>query len=109
MQAKDLENQMLHNNVCIVGLLEKVEGSLLNAGFGRDVFTPLFFVEQAHRTPNRLLPPGRPPRPILGHLLNNQDREIILHLAHECQNIQYNCVKASFYPDFSAIVQCNRV
>lgn len=76
--------------------------------FGKEALTHLYVVERAHRIPTRPLPPGNPPRPILARLLNYRDREIILKLAREKKNIQYNGTRISFYPDFSAAVQKNR-
>lgn len=100
----------------IVGLPEKVEGrdptqfieQWMADVFGKEAFTHLYAVEWAHRVPTRRLPPGSPPRPILARLLNYQDREIILRLAREKRNIQYNGTQISFYPDFSAAVQKSR-
>lgn len=37
-----------------------------------------------------------------------KDREIILRLARERGVVHYNGTKVSFYPDFSAEVQCKR-
>lgn len=70
-KADDFENCLRHNNVRIVGLLEKVEGRdptafvelwLLEL-FSKDAFTSLFAVERAHRIPPRPLPPGNQPGP----------------------------------------------
>ena len=116
MRAEDFENRLRRNNVRIVGLPEKVEGrdptqfveQWMAEVFGKDSFTHLYAVERAHRVPTRPLPPGNPPRPILARLLNYRDREIILRLAREKKNVQFNGTRVSFYPDFSAAVQKSR-
>lgn len=46
---------------------------------------------------------------MLARILNYRDCGIILHLAREKENIQYNDVKESFYPDFSEEVECKQV
>lgn len=76
--------------------------------FGKEAITPLFAVERAHRTPPRPLLPGNQPRSMLAYMLNYRDHKIILRLAREKANIQYNGVGVSFYPDFSAEVQHRR-
>lgn len=116
LRAEDFENRMRRNNVRIVGLPEKTEGrdptqfveQWLMDTFGKEAFTHLYAVERTHRVPTRPLPLGHPPRPVLARLLNYRDREIIIRLARECRNIQFNGARISFYPDFSAEVQRNR-
>lgn len=76
--------------------------------FGKEAFTHLYAVERAHRVPTRPLPPGHPPCPMLAILLNFRDREIILRLAGEHRNVQFNGTRISFYLDFSAEVQRSR-
>ena len=113
---EDIENRLRRSNIRIVGLPEKAEGrdptafveAWLQEVFGKDVFTPFYSVERAHRVPPRPLPPGNPPRTMLAKLLNFKDKEIILRLARERRNIQFNGVRVSFYPDFSAEVQRRR-
>lgn len=72
-RVDDLENRSRRNNVRMVGIPEKVEGvnpteyfeSWLHNTFGKDILSPLFAVERAHRVPMRPLPPGAPPRSVL--------------------------------------------
>lgn len=73
--------------------------------FGKKAFTSLYAVERAHRVPIQPLPPGHPTRLLLAWLLNYRGREIVLRLARELQNIQFNDTRISFNPDFSAEVQ----
>lgn len=113
-KADDIENRLRCNNVCIVGLTEKVEGRDSNEfvekclldTFGHYAFTPLFVVVRAYHIPTRALL-GNMPRPVLARLLHYSDREKELCLARERPNNQYNRAKVSFYPDFSAEVHSN--
>ncbi|XP_073467632.1 uncharacterized protein [Aquarana catesbeiana] len=53
--------------------------------------------------------PGEPPRPFLFKLLNFKDRDAILHLARtKGEAMKIDDVRISFYPDFSAVLQCRR-
>lgn len=116
LKNEDIENRLRRSNIRIVGLLEKTVGrdpsefveNWLPEIFGKGAFTPFYSIERAHRVPPRPLPPGHPPRIMLVKLLNFKDKEIILHLARERRNTQYNGVKVSFYPDFLAEVQRRR-
>lgn len=115
-KADDLENRLRRNNVRLVGVPEKVEGrnptdyfeSWLQNTFGKDVLTPIFAVERAHRVPTRPLPPGAPPRPVLVKVLHFKDRDIILRKARELSDIRLDGNKIAFYPDFSVNVQKRR-
>lgn len=106
MRAEDFENHLRHNNVHIVGLPEKIEGREPTQFveqwqadvFGKEAFTHLCAIERSHRVPTRPLLPGNPPRPLLARLLNYRDREIILRLAREKRNMQYNGTQVSFLP-----------
>lgn len=81
-RAKDMENGLRRNNVCIAGLPEQVEGrdpttfveNWLIDIFGKNASSP-FAVERAHRVPSR------PPRSILARLLHYHDREAVLRQA----------------------------
>lgn len=113
LKTDNIENRLRRNNVRIAGLPEKTEGrdptefveKWLLEHFGKKVFTPLFTVEHAHRVPPGALRLGHPPRTLLARLLNCKDKEIVLPQARERRNIQYNGVRVSFYPDYSAEVQ----
>lgn len=101
------------NNVCIVGLPERVESrdpttyveNLLIESLRKNAFSPFFVVEREHRVPSRPPQQESPPRSILARLLLFRDREAVLHQARERANIQYNGTRVSFYPAFSVEVQ----
>lgn len=75
------------------------------AVFGKEVLSPLYTVERAHRVPTQPLPPGAPPRPVLIKLLHYKDRDAILRAAGQNPDITINGQKIAFFPDFSAEVQ----
>lgn len=115
-KVDDLENRSRRNNVRMVGIPERVEGAnsteyfenWLRNTFGKDILSPLFAVERAHRVPMRPLPPGAPPRSVLVKVLHYRDRDIILRKAREMSDIRMNGSKIAFYPDFSADLQKRR-
>lgn len=115
-RAEDAENRSRRNNVRILGLPERVEGStpeqfveqLMKEVLAPIVFSPSFVVERAHRVPTRPLPPGAPPRPFILKLLNYRDRDLILSAARRKGDIAYENSKLSFYPDFTSEVQKKR-
>lgn len=65
---EDLENRMWRNNVRAIGMPERMEGKnpvefiekWLITAFGKEVFSPMFSVEQAHRVTARPPQPGSP-------------------------------------------------
>lgn len=93
----EMENRLRRNNVRLVGLPERSEGSdpidflekLFVEVFGKESFSPLFSIERAHRVPFRAPPPGGYPRPILMKFLNYKDKVILLQKAREEGNISY--------------------
>lgn len=115
-KSDDLENRLRRNNVRLVGVPEKVEGSnpteyfesWLRNTIGKDHLTPLFAVERAHRVPTRPLPPGAPPRSVLIRILHFRDRDIVLRRARELEDIRLDGSKIAFFPDFSINVQKKR-
>lgn len=116
-KTDDLENRARRNNVRLVGVPEKVEGSnpsdyfetwILNT-FGKETLTAMYAVERAHRVPLRPLPPGAPPRPVLVKLLHFKDRDIILRKARDLPDVAINGSHVSFYLDFFAAVQKRRM
>lgn len=60
----DMGNRLCCNNIHIVGLPEKMEGRNLTTSveswlielFRKDIFSPFFTMERAHRTPDWPLP-----------------------------------------------------
>lgn len=115
-KTDDLENRLRRNNVRLIGVPEKFEGTTptdsfekwLMTVFGKEVLSPLYAVERAHRVPTRPLPPGAPPRPVLIKLLHYKDRDAILRAARQNPDISINGHKIAFFPDFSAEVQRKR-
>lgn len=117
LKVDDLENRSRRNNVRLVGVPEKEEGRDPVAFFekwladtmGRNILSPFFAIERAHRVPTRAPPPGAPPRPILMKLLHFRDRDAILRAAREKGDITIQGHKVSFYPDFSNEIQKRRM
>lgn len=115
-RAEDAENRSRRNNVRLIGLPERAEGShpeLFAEQLLREVLSPLtlstcFVIERAHRIPTKALPPGAPPRPFIMKVLNYRDRDVILAAARQKGEILYENTKLSFYPDFTAEVQKQR-
>lgn len=116
-RVEDLENRLRRNNLRVVGVPEKIEGSSaaefietwLRGKFGATVLSPLFAVERAHRVPMRPLPPGNPPRAMLVRILNCRDRDVILRKAREVEDLSVDGQRVSIFPDFSAEVQKRRL
>lgn len=116
-KVDDLENRSRRSNIRIVGVPEKEEGrdpvtffeSWLMEVMGKNILSPFFAIERAHRVPARPPPPGAPPRPILMKLLHFRDRDAILRAAREKGDITLQGRKVSFYPDFSNEIQKKRL
>lgn len=115
-KTDDLENRLRRNNIRLIGVPEKFESAnptdsfekWLLTVFGKEILSPLYAVERAHRVPTRPLPPGAPPRPVLVKLLHYKDRDAILRAARQNPDISINGNKIAFFPDFSAEVQRRR-
>lgn len=115
-KMEDMENRLRRNNVRILGLSKRCGGSnpigfmekWLMETFGKDVFSPFFAIERAHRVPYRVPLPGVQPRAFLVKLLFFKDKETIHQKARERRDIYYNGVKILFFPDFSAVLQKKR-
>ncbi|XP_056414581.1 small muscular protein isoform X1 [Hyla sarda] len=115
----DLEDRSRRCNIRMVGFPGGAEGGggdsaiQFCSGWLKDVigegnFTPMFGIEQAHRVPRRIPPPGGPPRTILIKLYTSQDRDTILRRAREVRDLQYNGQNIFVYPDFSWETQRKR-
>lgn len=106
----DMENRSRRQNIRVIGLPEKIEGShpsvfmenLLLTVFGADNFTKPPEVDRAHRS-LRPLDLTKPPRAMIVRLHHYRTKELVLRLAwqHSGQ-LSYNGHKLSFYPDLSA-------
>lgn len=117
LKTDDFENRLRRNNVRLIGVPEKAEGS--NPGdffeqwlarvIGRERLSPLYAVERAHRVPTRMLPPGAPPRPVLVRVLHYKDRDAILRAARDLPELAIDNSRISIFPDFSAEVQRRRM
>lgn len=116
-KSDDFENRLRRNNLRLIGVPEKAEGSNPTDFFehwlaqliGKDRLSPLFVVERAHRVPTRAMPPGAPPRPVLARILHYKDRDTILRAARDIPDIRIDNGKISIFPDFSAEVQRRRL
>lgn len=116
-KVDDLENRSRRSNIRIVGVPEREEGRDPVAFFenwlmdimGKNILSPFFAIERAHRVPTRSPPPGAPPRPILMKLLHFRDRDAILRAARDKGEISIHGHRVSFYPDFSNDVQKKRM
>ena len=112
----DLENRLRRNNLRLVGLPERVEGSdpvaflesWFTQEFGNDCLSPCFVLERAHRVPGRPLPAGGPPHTMIMHLLNYRDRDSILRAARIKGSLKINNASVSLFPDYSPAVRASR-
>lgn len=116
-KMEDLENRSRRNNIRIIGLPEKVEGSqpttfvdtLLRETFGSEAFPTSTIADRAHRTAMaRKNPTDSRPRPFLVRIHHYQTRERILKLAREAGSLSFRGSEIHFFPDFSADVSKKR-
>lgn len=115
-KADDLENRLRRNNLRLVGLPERVEGSdpvsflecWFMQEFGRDCLSQCFVLERAHRVPGRPFPEGSPPRTMVIRLLNYRDRDSILRAARQKGSLKINNATVSLFPDYSPAVRTQR-
>lgn len=106
--AEDAENHNRRNNVRILCLPERAEGTrpgLFIEQLIQDCLSPIelfpcFIVEPANRIPTLALPPGAPPCPFIIKILNYRDRDAIIAAARRKGKLTYENAKLSFYPDF---------
>ncbi|KAJ1151473.1 hypothetical protein NDU88_004253 [Pleurodeles waltl] len=112
-RAEAAEGHSRHNNIRFVGMPEGVEGTdavvyletwLRTIMTGRPL-TPFFALERAHRVPNRITELGRLTRPIVAKPLYYRDRDLLLQLAREKGPFQVDGGNATFFPDFTLVVQ----
>ncbi|KAL7841760.1 hypothetical protein SRHO_G00254510 [Serrasalmus rhombeus] len=104
-----LENYSRQNNVCTAGLKEgtegrnpvKFSGEWLPQVLGDAYSSSPMDTERAHRTPNSKPALNEPPRLVLIRFLHHQDREKILRLTKEKENITIPEKKVNFSPDMS--------
>lgn len=106
-RAEDSENRNQRNNLRIIGLPERSEGSDLSAYTERLLcsllpqvtFSSFFAIERAHRMPPARGNPGTPPRTFIFRLLNFRDRDVILREGHKLAEIRL------IFVDFSVDTQ----
>lgn len=114
-KVDDLEYRLRRNNLRLVGLPERVEGSdpvsfmesWLEQEFGCELLSPCFVIERAHRVPGRPLPAGNPPCTMVIHLLNYRHCDSILRAARLKGSLKINNA-VSLYPDYSVAVRNQR-
>lgn len=112
---EDLEARSRRNNVRITGVAEttniaKMEvyvETMMSELFGSGL-SQMFLVERAHRTLGPQPQPGAPPRAIIARILNYRDRDTILRMARDVQDLQYQGNHISIFPDFTMQVQAAR-
>lgn len=88
---EDMENILGRNNVRVVGLPERTEGSnpmgfmekWFTKIFGKESFSPFFAIERAYRIPYRMPAPGGQPRPFLVKLLFFSRKRILYYRSQE--------------------------
>ncbi|KAE8587398.1 hypothetical protein XENTR_v10021959 [Xenopus tropicalis] len=115
-RMEDMENRQRRSNIRVVGLPERSEGQnpelfaekWLQDMLGAEIFSKQLVAERAHRVPTRAPPPGAPLRPFLIKLLNYRDRDAALQAARKKGDIQFQGVRVSLYPDYSAALQRQR-
>lgn len=115
-RTEDAEGRNRRNNIRVIGLPERSEGTKA-AEFMEDWFktvvaphglSPFFCIERAHRVPTGPPRPGASPRPLIVRILNYRDRDFLLQRARELGLIQFENHKISLYPDYTASVQKQR-
>lgn len=118
LKTDDLENRSRRNNIRVIGLPEKVEGShpttfmevFLSETFGAEAFSSPPSVDRAHR----VLATSRkkqdvPPRPFIARIHRYQDKERILKLARESTGpLSFRGSEIHIFPDYSAEVSKKR-
>lgn len=105
----EIENRSRRNNVRVVGLPKRCEGShpaeflkkWLKGTFVTETFSHLFAIERAHRVHSRVLPPGGHSRPLIIKMLNYKDKVTLMQKARELGDIFHNGARISLYPDYS--------
>lgn len=110
------ENRLQTQNVRVLGLPEKCEGSCpeeftekwLKEVFGAEAFSQLFSIERAHRVLTKPAYSGGHPRPLIMRFFNFKDKMKVLQRAREKGDIFYNGVRISFYPDYSPDLKSRR-
>lgn len=96
-RVDDAEGRSCRNNVRILGIPERSEGSnptqfvedWLRDHFAKEDLTPLYSVERVHRVPPRPPQPGVPPRPLIARILHYKYRDTILRAARENAPVQF--------------------
>lgn len=127
-KVEDAENRSRAHNLRFLHVPEKAEGSdirgfmteLIKQLLGADNFTTPPAIEIAHRSPTQLTTPTNqnktgeqrrvtpdnkkpgPPRPIFVKFLSLCDRQHILNLSKEKQELYYEGHRVYIYPDYSA-------
>uniref|UniRef100_A0A3P9AVZ3 L1 transposable element RRM domain-containing protein n=1 Tax=Maylandia zebra TaxID=106582 RepID=A0A3P9AVZ3_9CICH len=116
MQLKDkiddFENRSRRSNLRILNIPEQAEGrdavgfleKFIPQILGNDNFTSHITLERVHRVGKK----SDRPRPLIAKFLNFRDKEKVLRLARSKGEMTYENKKISFFPDYSADLQCRR-
>lgn len=116
-RVEEAEGRNRRNNVRVIGLPERCEGDR-PAEFMEEWFkthitdeglSSYFCIERAHRIPTGPPRPGTLPRPLIVRVLNYRDRDLLLKAAREKGTVLYENRKISLYPDYTVIVQKQRL
>lgn len=111
----DLENRHRRNNLWLVNLPEKAEGTnavkfleewLLEV-FGTSLPSPVI-IERAHRIGRPPAAEQRYPRVLIMKFLNFCDRQRVIEAARKMKTVLYQQHKVMFFPDFSMEVRKQR-
>lgn len=112
----DTENRLRRNNIRVIDLPERAEGSkpaefaesFLLSLLDIPAMPPTYVVKRAHRVPPTPPVPGAPPRPFFLRLLKYRDRDKLLAAAREKQDLRFNNAKIMLFPDYSPEIQQRR-
>ncbi|KAJ8383286.1 hypothetical protein AAFF_G00222220 [Aldrovandia affinis] len=118
LKTDDLENRLRCNNIRIIDLPEKVEGSqptsfieiFLKETFGAtaEAFPTPPVVDRAHRIATPRKRQDDPPCPFIARMHHFQTKESILKLAREAGSLLFRGTEVHIYPDYSAEVSKKR-
>lgn len=104
--AIDTKNHLRHNNICVLSMPERDEGSkpmefaerLLITLLGLDNVLPTFVKEWARRVPPIPSKLGAPPRHFLLRILKYRDQDHVLVAARAKPKIPFENTKLLFFP-----------
>lgn len=116
LKMDEWENRSRRQNVRVMGLPEKSEGSCpeefmekwLKEVFGAEAFSQFFSIERAHRVPSRPAYSGDRPRPMILRFFCYKDKLNLMQRSREKGDIFFNGARIAIYPDYSPDLQRRR-